>query len=135
MASATRSARMGSVTAETPGLLLVHKPIGPTSATLTREVAAAAAAGARRLPVCHAGTLDPFASGLLVLALGQATRAVHLLHDVPKEYVAEVAWGAETDNGDPLGTVVATGDARELPPERLDAALAEHVGWRDQVPP
>jgi tRNA pseudouridine55 synthase len=120
----------------TPGLLLLHKPAGPTSAALTRDVAASAAAGgARKLPVCHAGTLDPFASGLLVLALGQATRAVDLLHDVPKEYIAEVAWGAETDNGDPLGTVIATGDVGGLSPDRLDAALAEHVGWRDQVPP
>jgi tRNA pseudouridine55 synthase len=119
-----------------PGLLLLHKPVGPTSAALTREraVSAGATAGGK-LPVCHAGTLDPFASGLLVLALGQATRAVDLLHDVPKEYEAEVAWGAETDNGDPLGTVVATGDARDLAPERLDAALVEHVGWSDQVPP
>ena len=124
------------MTPGTPGLLLLHKPIGPTSATLTREVAARAeAAGARKLPVCHAGTLDPFASGLLVLALGQATRAVDLLHDVPKEYVAEVAWGAETDNGDPLGTVVATGDVGDLVSAGLDAALAEHVGWHDQVPP
>jgi tRNA pseudouridine55 synthase len=123
------------VTPDTPGLLLLHKPVGPTSATLTREVAAAAARGGRKLPVCHAGTLDPFASGLLVLALGQATRAVDLLHDVPKEYEAEVAWGAETDNGDPLGTVVATGEVRDLAPARLEAALSEHVGWRDQVPP
>jgi tRNA pseudouridine55 synthase len=122
-----------ATTGVNPGLLLLHKPVGPTSAALTREVAASA--GARKLPVCHAGTLDPFASGLLILALGQATRAVDLLHDVPKEYEAEVAWGAETDNGDPLGTVVATGDVRDLVPECLEAALAEHVGWRDQVPP
>lgn len=124
------------MTGPAPGLLLLHKPVGPTSATLVREaVAAAEAAGARRLPMCHAGTLDPFAAGLLVLAVGQATRTADLVHDVPKEYEAEVGWGAETDNGDPLGTVIATGDARELSPARLDAALAEHVGWRDQVPP
>jgi tRNA pseudouridine55 synthase len=124
------------VKADIPGLLLLHKPVGPTSATLVRERAAsAAAAGGPKLPMCHAGTLDPFASGLLILAVGQATRAVDLLHDVPKEYEAEVVWGAETDNGDPLGTVVATGDARDLAPERLEAALAEHVGWHDQVPP
>jgi tRNA pseudouridine55 synthase len=114
-----------------PGLLLLHKPVGPTSAAVTR----AAGAMTPGLPVCHSGTLDPFASGLLILAFGQATRAVDLLHDVPKEYVAEVAWGTETDNGDLLGAVVATGDARDLPPERLAAVLAEHVGWREQVPP
>jgi tRNA pseudouridine55 synthase len=124
------------VTPDAPGLLLLHKTVGPTSATLVRERAAAAAArGGPNLPMCHAGTLDPFASGLLVLALGQATRAVELLHDVPKEYEAEVAWGTETDNGDPLGAVVATGDARDLAHGRLEEALAEHVGWRDQVPP
>ena len=87
-----------------PGLLLLHKPVGPTSATLVREVAAAAG----KLPLCHAGTLDPFACGLLIIAVGQATRAVDLVHDVPKEYVAEVAWGTETDNGDHLGTVVGS---------------------------
>lgn len=124
------------MTSLSPGLLLLHKSVGPTSATLTREVAASSAAsGAPKLPVCHAGTLDPFASGLLILAVGQATRAVDLLHDVPKEYEAEVAWGAETDNGDPLGTVVATGDVRDLRPDRLEAALSEHVGWHEQVPP
>ena len=119
------------VTPARPGLLLLHKPTGPTSATLVREVATTAG----RLPLCHAGTLDPFASGLLIVAVGQATRAVDLVHDVPKEYVAEVAWGSETDNGDPLGTVAARGDVAGLSPARLEAALAEHVGWKDQVPP
>ena len=119
-----------------PGLVLLHKPVGPTSAALTRDVAVSAlSADGRKLPVCHGGTLDPFASGLLILAVGQATRTADLLHDVPKEYEAEVAWGAETDNGDPLGTVIATGDTRDLSPDRLEAALPEHVGWRDQVPP
>src|SRR4051812_36862606 len=117
-----------------PGLLLVHKPVGPTSATLTRELAASLP-GDRRLPICHGGTLDPFASGLLVIALGQATRTVDLLHDVPKEYVAEGAWGAETDNGDPLGQGVATGDASALAWDTLDSALPAHVGWQEQVPP
>ena len=115
-----------------PGLLLLHKPVGPTSAAVTREVAASLS---RKLPLCHGGTLDPFASGLLVVALGQATRIVDLLHEVPKEYEAEVAWGAETDNGDPLGRVVAEGDAQSLSAPRLDAALAAHVGWKAQVPP
>jgi tRNA pseudouridine55 synthase len=120
----------------TSGLLLLHKPVGPTSAALMRDWAASATRpGDPRLPMCHAGTLDPFASGLLILATGQATRAVDLVHDVPKEYVAEVAWGTETDNGDPLGRVVATGEVGGLSPDRLDAALLDQVGWRDQVPP
>lgn len=119
-----------------PGLLLLHKPVGPTSASLVRELAArATAAGGPKRPLCHGGTLDPFARGLLIVAVGQATRVVDLVHDVPKEYEAVVAWGAETDNGDPLGAVVATGEASGLVPDALDAALVDHVGWREQVPP
>lgn len=126
----------GRVTAPLPGLRLLHKPVGPSSFSLVRATAETfAAAGAGKLPLCHAGTLDPFASGLLVLAAGQATRAVALLHDVPKEYDAVIAWGSETDNGDPLGRVVAAGDRSALAPAALDAALAGHLGWRDQVPP
>lgn len=119
-----------------PGLLLLHKPVGPTSASLVRDLAARAAAeGGPKRPLCHGGTLDPFARGLLLVAVGQATRVVDLVHDVPKEYEAVVAWGAETDNGDPLGHVVATGDPTGLSPDALGTALAAHVGWREQVPP
>ena len=94
-------------------------------------------AGIRRekLPACHGGALDPFAEGLLLLLAGQATRLMDLLHPIPKTYVAEISWGAETDNGDPLGRVVEQGDASLLTPQVLDDALAPFVGWRDQVPP
>jgi tRNA pseudouridine55 synthase len=85
--------------------------------------------------VCHGGALDPFAEGLLPILAGRATRVFELLHPIPKEYEAEVTWGAETDNGDPLGTVVARGDASALDPARLDAALESFLGWREQVPP
>jgi len=97
----------------------------------------ARAAGIRRdeLPVCHGGALDPFAEGLVLLLAGQATRLMDLLHPVPKTYVAELAWGAETDNGDPLGRVVERGEPARLSPQGLEDALAPFVGWRDQVPP
>ena len=97
----------------------------------------ARAAGLRRdqLPVCHGGALDPFAEGLVLLLAGQATRLMDLLHPIPKTYVAEIAWGAETDNGDPLGRVVERGDAAGLTPQALVDALAPFVGWREQVPP
>lgn len=94
-------------------------------------------AGIRRdkLPVCHGGALDPFASGLLLLLAGQATRLMDLLHDVPKTYIAEISWGAETDNGDLLGAITATASPLALSPEVLDAALRPFLGSRDQVPP
>lgn len=121
-----------------PGIHLVHKSKGETSFALVRSfMDEATAAGIRRkcLPVCHGGALDPFAEGLVLLLAGPATRLMDALHGAAKTYVAEIAWGIETDNGDPLGRVVATGDARSLTAARLDSAVAAFAGWRDQVPP
>jgi tRNA pseudouridine55 synthase len=121
-----------------PGIYLVHKPVGQTSFSLVQELMEEVrAAGIRRdkLPVSHGGALDPFAEGLMLLLAGQATRLMDLLHPIPKVYVAEVAWGAETDNGDPLGRVVARADPGRLTPEMLEVAIAPLLGWRDQVPP
>ncbi len=113
-----------------PGIHLVHKPIGPTSSAVLETVR-----GDSPLKMCHAGALDPFAEGLLLVLAGEATRLFNWLHGVPKVYVAEVVWGVETDTGDPGGAVVAEGDARGLTVPALDAALAAMVGWREQVPP
>ena len=121
----------------TPGIYLAHKPVGETSFSVVRafmEELQAARPG-KRVPVCHGGTLDPFAEGLLLLLVGQATRLMDLHHAIPKRYVAEVRWGTETDNGDLLGRVVHQGDASHLTPEALDAALAPFRGWHEQVPP
>jgi tRNA pseudouridine55 synthase len=95
----------------------------------------AAGLSKRQLPVCHGGTLDPFAEGLLLLLAGPATRLMDWLHPVPKVYEAEVTWGVETDNGDLLGRVVFQGDATALTPEQLEAALPPFLGWQEQVPP
>ena len=118
-----------------PGIHLLHKPSGPTSFSLVQPFLSEPRGRAKRLPVCHGGALDPFAHGLLLLLAGRATRVFELLHQIPKEYEAEIAWGAETDNGDPLGRVVAQGDPSSLDPRTLDVALASFVGWREQVPP
>jgi tRNA pseudouridine55 synthase len=118
-----------------PGIHLLHKPAGPTSFSMVQPFLAEARGGGRRVPVCHGGALDPFAEGLLPILVGRATRIFELLHPVPKEYEAEVSWGAETDNGDPLGTVVARGDASRLDPRQLEEALRPFLGWHEQVPP
>ena len=112
----------------TPGIHLLHKPVGVTSFSLVQPELGP-------VPVCHGGTLDPFAEGLLLLLAGPLTRTMELLHALPKTYVAEVVWGAETDNGDAGGKVVFTGDASALTPARLDEALAPLLGWTEQVPP
>jgi tRNA pseudouridine55 synthase len=86
------------------------------------------------LKLCHGGTLDPFASGLLLLLAGQATKLFDHLHAVPKVYETTVRWGVETDNGDPLGRVTFTGDASALLAQQLEEALAGFIGWREQTP-
>ena len=120
----------------TPGIHLLHKPVGPTSFSVVQNcMSEARVANPVRVPkLCHGGTLDPFAHGLLLILVGQATKLFEHLHAIPKTYVATVRWGVETDNGDPLGRVVGTGDASHLTPEGLEAALASFVGWREQVP-
>src|SRR5216683_2973592 len=118
-----------------PGIHLLHKPAGPTSFSLVQPFLSEARGRRPRIAVCHGGALDPFAEGLLPILVGRATRAFELLHSIPKEYEAEVSWGAETDNGDLLGAVVARGDASGLDPARLDGALAPFLGWDEQVPP
>ena len=122
-----------------PGLLLVHKPRGATSSSLVRALQAQALAEGSALPICHGGALDPFAEGLVLLLAGPAARLMNDLHPIPKQYEAEVVWGAETDTGDLLGRVVEHGAAQISPAalteDLLDRALPAFLGWRDQVPP
>jgi tRNA pseudouridine55 synthase len=101
---------------------LVHKTSGVTSFEALASVRPPGKA-------CHGGSLDPFATGLLPILLGSGVHVFHALHELPKTYLATIAWGAETDNLDLHGKVVAQGDASNpvLPP------IA--TGWQDQVPP
>jgi tRNA pseudouridine55 synthase len=113
----------------TDGLLLVDKPAGMTSHDVV--LAARRAFGESRIG--HAGTLDPFATGLLVLLLGRATRLLPHMDGVPKEYEATLSLGRETDTDDLQGAVV-----REAEPP-TDAAIADAIarltGPLEQVPP
>ena len=120
-----------------PGIHLLHKPVGPTSFSLVQAYTASLGdqRGRRRTKLCHGGTLDPFAHGLLLMLVGPATRMFEHLHGVPKVYEATVRWGSETDNGDLLGRVIFEGDPSHLAPQQLDDALTTFAGWREQVPP
>jgi tRNA pseudouridine55 synthase len=113
----------------TDGLLLVDKPAGMTSHDVV--LTARRAFGEPRIG--HAGTLDPFATGLLVLLLGRATRLLPHLDGVPKEYEATIVLGAETDTDDLEGTTVRVAE----PPsdEATTAAIAQLTGTLEQVPP
>jgi tRNA pseudouridine55 synthase len=116
-----------------PGIYLLHKPCGPTSFSVLQEFTK----GIPGKPVktCHGGALDPFASGLLIVLVDPATKLFNYIHDVPKVYEATIRWGVETDNLDPGGKVVSTGDASVVTPEKLTEVLTTFVGWKEQVPP
>jgi tRNA pseudouridine55 synthase len=109
--------------------LLVDKPAGISS----HDVVAAARRVTGESRIGHGGTLDPFATGLLVLLLGRATRLLQYLHDTPKVYDAVVHFGTETDTEDHLGSVVL--EAPRPTREALDAARPQFVGTISQVPP
>jgi tRNA pseudouridine55 synthase len=112
------------------GLLLVDKPSGITSHDALDEVRRAL--GIRK--VGHAGTLDPMASGLLLMGVGRATRLLRFLGDLEKEYEGTGRLGIETDTLDADGQVVRTSsvDATE---DRLRRAMSTLVGVIEQRPP
>lgn len=113
------------------GLLLLDKPKGITSNAALLEV--------RRLfqaqSAGHTGTLDPLASGLLPICLGQTSKlSAHLLN-ASKRYLATVQLGARTSTGDSEGEVIASSDPAGLKLEQLQAAAARFTGRISQVPP
>jgi len=117
---------------ELNGVLPVDKPAGPTS----HDVVAAARRGIGMRRVGHTGTLDPFASGLLLLCLGPATRLAEYLTPLRKTYRATLRLGVVTDTDDHTGEPVATSDAwRGLDEGAIRAALAAQVGTIRQLPP
>jgi tRNA pseudouridine55 synthase len=89
--------------------------------------------GERR--VGHAGTLDPNATGLLPVCLGQATRLVDYLHQQPKRYHCAVRLGERSETLDTEGTIEPGTDASQLDTGRVEAALAHFVGAVEQIPP
>jgi tRNA pseudouridine55 synthase len=113
------------------GILLVDKPEGPTS----HDVVAMARRALRTKRVGHTGTLDPFASGLLVLCLGSSTRLAEYLSGLPKSYSATIRLGVATTTDDSTGESISTGDASGVSREALLEALAAQVGEIDQLPP
>ena len=114
------------------GVLPVDKPVGPTSHDVVAQ--ARKALGIRR--VGHTGTLDPFASGLLLLCLGRATRLAEYLTGLPKSYTATARLGVSTDTLDLDGETVATdGRWTEVDDASIEAAAASLRGDLLQIPP
>ena len=113
------------------GVLPVDKPAGPTSHDIVAM--ARRKLGVRR--VGHTGTLDPFASGLLLLCLGQATRIAEYLTGLDKRYLATVRLGTATDTDDLTGAILASADAAGIGSHDVEAALAGLRGTVLQMPP
>lgn len=114
------------------GILLVDKPAGPTSHDVVEHVRKAA--GIRR--VGHAGTLDPFASGLLLLLLGSATRLSEYFLGMEKGYEATLRLGMETDSWDLEGEVIREDPGwHRITGKEIEAALADLRGQILQTPP
>jgi tRNA pseudouridine55 synthase len=112
------------------GWLIVDKPAGVTSTAVVNKVKWALSAQ----KAGHAGTLDPDATGVLAVALGEATKTVPYITDALKCYRFRVAFGAATDTDDASGRVIGTSDQRPTDAQ-IEAALAAFRGQIDQVPP
>jgi tRNA pseudouridine55 synthase len=113
------------------GILNINKAVGMTSHDVVAKV--------RRLlkqkRVGHTGTLDPLASGVLPICVGQATRVAEYLSESGKAYLAEIVFGAVTDTCDAEGTIIRTADASQLTLAQIEAALPHFLGEQMQVPP
>jgi tRNA pseudouridine55 synthase len=117
------------------GWIILDKPVGLGS---TQAVGAVKRilrdAGEPKTKVGHGGTLDPLASGVLTIALGEATKLCGRMLDATKAYEFTITFGAETDTLDAEGVVVATSDVRPTV-EQVEAVLPTFTGEIEQVPP
>jgi tRNA pseudouridine55 synthase len=117
------------------GWLIIDKPVGPGSTNIVGAVKRALREGGyARVKVGHGGTLDPLASGVLPVALGEATKLSGRMLDADKAYEFTIAFGAETDTLDLEGAVIQTSDKRPTAAE-IEAVLPRFTGDIAQVPP
>ncbi len=113
------------------GILNINKPWGKTSFSIVALVKRFS--GERR--VGHAGTLDPTATGVLPVCLGQGTRIIEFLLDSTKTYQAQIELGVATDTYDASGKVTQKGDPSGISQEQLESAFAPFRGLIQQTPP
>lgn len=113
------------------GLLNLDKPAGFTS----REAVNRVQRLVQPVKVGHAGTLDPLATGVLIVCLGPATRLASYLHRYPKTYEAEFLLGWRSDTDDVEGKLTPVANALPVNPEQVREVLGRFVGTMEQVPP
>lgn len=113
------------------GIFNIDKPAGMTSHDVVQAIRRAS--GERR--VGHAGTLDPIATGVLLVCVGGATRVTEYLMEHPKRYQAEITLGIATDTLDAEGQVTHVAEVVDVGRQDVETALASFVGTIQQVPP
>jgi len=117
------------------GWIVLDKPVGLGSTTAVSAVKRILReAGEPRTRVGHGGTLDPLASGVLPIALGEATKLAGRMLEATKSYEFTIRFGEETDTLDAEGKVVATRDVRPTP-EQVESVLPRFTGEIEQIPP
>lgn len=118
------------MTAGAEGFLVVDKPHGITSNQVVGKVKKATSVN----KVGHAGTLDPMATGVLVLAIGKVTRLIRYIQDQAKEYVATALFGVATDTLDADGAVLSR-EPMDFEERDIEAIVPRFVGTISQIPP
>ena len=122
---------MSKETKEPIGIAVVDKPAGLTSHDVVAK--ARKIFGTRK--VGHSGTLDPDATGVLLLGVGRATRLLQFLTRLPKSYKGEIVFGEETSTLDSSGEIIRTYDMSELQFPEVREAATKFLGEIEQVPP
>lgn len=123
------------IAAELSGWLLCWKPQGPTSFDVIRWLKGALRGSKPKPKLGHTGTLDPFAEGLLLVAVGRATRLISMLEAWPKTYEATCVLGTATNTLDPTGEVIAESPVPPLTRAMVEAVLPQFTGNIVQTPP
>ncbi len=117
-------------------IMPVDKPLGWTSFDLVRKVKGILRhLGYKKIKIGHAGTLDPLATGVLVICIGRATKQVEMLQSEEKEYVAEVMLGATTPSYDLEHPIDQVYPYEHITRERVEEVLASMIGEQMQLPP
>jgi len=114
------------------GVIIIDKPSSPTSAEIVRLVKSRLG---RKTRVGHLGTLDPFATGVLPILVGEGTKLAPFIEKGEKEYTGIIVLGSETDTLDRTGEVIRTAPLPHLDDDRLDTVAAQFVGTIQQIPP
>jgi len=114
------------------GILNLNKPAGISSAAAVAKVKRLLPRGVK---IGHAGTLDPFATGVLVLLIGRATKLCEKLMDEAKQYEATVKLGATTETLDPASDEIVDKEAKRVKREKVESALQKFIGEIQQRPP